>query len=126
MIGLSLEIHLPKLRKQKLHFDIAMKNYSFKKDFAVYDEKKQKQIKSQMLPPWMQYHELKPLNCKSHGLNLTDLMGTLERNKTVNIFRIHKRKSKISIDFHKNEFKGKCEETMKMFSLKADYILYLI
>lgn len=122
MIEMKLEIHLPKLRKLKHDLDIAMKNEEFKKDFAIFDEKKQRQVKSQMLPPWMQYHELKPLNCKSHGLNLTDLMGTLDRNKTVNIYRIHKRKSQVSADFRRSELKVKCEQTMKMFSLKIDSI----
>ncbi|OMJ71453.1 hypothetical protein SteCoe_30338 [Stentor coeruleus] len=114
---MKLEIHIPKLRKLKKHIDNVMKNEDFKKDFAIFDEKKPKQIRSQMLPPWMQYHELKPVNCKSHGLSITDLMGTLDRNKTVNIYRIHKRKSRVSIDFHKSELKCKCEETMKIFSL---------
>ncbi|OMJ71452.1 hypothetical protein SteCoe_30337 [Stentor coeruleus] len=117
MIGMTLEIHLPKLRKLKKHIDSIMKNDEYKKDFVIFEENKNKVIKSQMLPPWMQYQELKPISCKSHGLNITDLMGTFDRNKTVNIYRIHKRKSRLSIDFHKIEFKEKCEETMKIFNL---------
>lgn len=117
MIGMTLEIHLPKLRKMKKHIDNIMKGQEFKKDFAIFEENKKKLIKSEMLPPWMQYHELKPLNCKSHGLNITDLMGSLDRKKAVNIYRIHKRKSRLSIDFHKSELEDKCEETMKIFSL---------
>lgn len=116
MLNKTTQIRLPTIKSIKTTQISCSKLLALKKGLEIATEPKSRVVKNTLQPPWMQYHHLKPLGCKSHGLSVSDLMSYNMKRKVVKLVHKSKAKSRLSLLFHECEYKEKFNECMAEFT----------
>lgn len=116
MLNKTTQIRLPTIKSIKTRDISCSKLLASKKGLEIITEPKSRVVKTTLQPPWMQYHQLKPLGCKSYGVNVSDLMSYNMKRKVEKIVYKSKPKWKLSFLFHECEYKEKFNECMAEFA----------